>query len=134
MDNESKFCTSCGKSLPAGADFCPYCGASRPTVKQTAPTEAQPQPQKIVQPQQASQATTQSSNTTTHIGVGWLCAVLSLFIPIAGIASIVLGALAISKDPAKKTAAIFLIVFSCIFMYLGFTGFGTGFFNGLNGN
>ena len=50
VDNEkSKFCHSCGKQLPSGISFCPYCGADL-----RAPFNAQqPQPEPTPQPEPA---------------------------------------------------------------------------------
>ena len=49
----TKFCHSCGKKLPSGIKFCPYCGAdlsapfSQPKAveKKPEPTRSQPKPQ-----------------------------------------------------------------------------------------
>ena len=70
----SKFCHSCGKQLPSGISFCPYCGAdlsapfSKPaavnTIKQPTPAPVQetPKPQpaapKTEQPKPESRQTT----------------------------------------------------------------------------
>ena len=53
--DSSKFCHHCGKQLPAGISFCPYCGAdlSAPFDKQENSTIKQPvkEPQPQVKPQ-----------------------------------------------------------------------------------
>lgn len=138
MEN-TRFCIKCGKEIPSNSEFCPYCGAAQSAINSgnasssnnstQARLSQQPVQNNITQPLPSKN----SSNTGTYIGIGWLCAVVSLFIPITGIIGIVLGALAVAKSD-KKTAAIVLIVFSCIFFYLGITGFGTGFINGISGH
>jgi hypothetical protein len=46
LKKESKFCHSCGKQLPAGIRFCPYCGADL-----NAPFDEEPKPiAPVVQP------------------------------------------------------------------------------------
>ncbi len=53
--DSSKFCHHCGKQLPAGISFCPYCGAdlSAPFDKQEASATRQPvkqEPEPVVKP------------------------------------------------------------------------------------
>ena len=52
VDNESsRFCHHCGKHLPSGISFCPYCGANlgapfeKPQAKPEQPKPKQPEPQ-----------------------------------------------------------------------------------------
>ena len=40
----SKFCHSCGKQLPSGISFCPYCGADLKAPFDVVQPEPQPQP------------------------------------------------------------------------------------------
>lgn len=138
MEN-TRFCNKCGKEIPVNSEFCPYCGTSQPKIQtdkneaKSEPVEAEPSKQSVQNNiEQPTPVENSQTGNNTHIGIGWLCAAVSLFVPIVGVAGIILGALALGKSE-KKTAAIVLIVFSCLFMYFGFTGFGTGFINGING-
>ena len=50
--DKSKFCHSCGKKLPSGSSFCPYCGADLKapfTPEQPAPVIEEPKPEPVVQ-------------------------------------------------------------------------------------
>lgn len=57
--DNTKFCYSCGKKLPGGISFCPYCGADlnapfeggKPhAVNELPPVQSQPEPQPQPQP------------------------------------------------------------------------------------
>ncbi|GAX01920.1 zinc-ribbon domain-containing protein [Secundilactobacillus silagei] len=125
MDN-TKFCIKCGKKIPESSEFCPYCGTSQ--VGNESPKQSQNSSTQLDQ-------ITSVSNNPHHgmfIGLGWLCAVISLFIPLTGIAALVLAIIDTVKNN-HKAAGIVLIVFSILFFYFGMTGFGTGFMNGVNG-
>jgi hypothetical protein len=51
-----QFCFHCGKRLPAGANFCPYCGTRAHASSHSGEPQA-PKPSAPPQPQQASQET-----------------------------------------------------------------------------
>lgn len=129
-DSHTKFCQKCGKKILADATFCPYCGAAQGTVNDQATTSAsataeqtQSQIQTPVQPQ------TQKQSVGTFLTWGWITTVIGLFIPVVAIVGIVLGSLTVTR---KHTGAgVTLIVFACIALYLGLTGFREGFFNAL---
>jgi len=73
----SKFCHSCGKKLPSGIRFCPYCGTDiqapfeqpkprveqQQTVVQEPVTKKKPEPEK---PQPKPKTTTQSSSSVVE--------------------------------------------------------------------
>lgn len=54
MNNQTKFCTHCGKQIPASSEFCPYCGASQNTTSHGSDADQQTQ-QSNQQYQQAQQ-------------------------------------------------------------------------------
>ena len=94
MEN-TRFCVKCGKKIPLNSDFCPYCGASQPDI-QADKNVTTPEPTKTESGNQSNTAQsepTESAETGsgTHIGIGWLCAAVSLFVPIVGVAGIILG-------------------------------------------
>ncbi|MCH5464245.1 zinc-ribbon domain-containing protein [Levilactobacillus tujiorum] len=129
-DSHTKFCQKCGKKILADATFCPYCGAAQGTLNNqatatasTTTEQAQPQGQAPVQPQ------AQKRSVGAFVTWGWITTVIGLFIPVVAIAGIVLGSLTVTR---KHTGAgVTLIVFACIALYLGLTGFGQGFFSAL---
>lgn len=129
-DSHTKFCQKCGKKILADATFCPYCGAAQGTLNNQATATAsttteqtQPQGQAPVQPQ------AQKRSVGAFVTWGWITTVIGLFIPVVAIAGIVLGSLTVTR---KHTGAgVTLIVFACIALYLGLTGFGQGFSSAL---
>ncbi len=58
---ETRFCHSCGKQLPVGIRFCPYCGADleAPFDKPQEPVQPQPEPKKIIEPKKRPAARSQ---------------------------------------------------------------------------
>lgn len=120
---EKRFCTKCGSELQSDVAFCPSCG--NPVVNNVSEQATTSTPN-------VEQSTVTTTNTDdqkkihTYLTWGWITSVLSLFVPILGVCSIVLGVFTIKKN--KTTAGTVLIIFSVIFMYLGMTGFGSGFF------
>lgn len=73
----TKFCHSCGKQLPSGISFCPYCGAdlsapfekSAPAPVKTpapAPVKEQPRPQPATTPKPAAAPKPTVSQPTSH--------------------------------------------------------------------
>ncbi|MDV3517369.1 hypothetical protein [Lentilactobacillus otakiensis] len=73
-----------------------------------------------------SNSQSHSSGHAAFLSIGWVSAVISLFVPFIGILAIIFGILDIVKSKSK-TAGIVLLVFAIIFLYLGLTGFGYGF-------
>lgn len=50
QDN-SKFCHSCGKQLPSGISFCPYCGADLKAPFDMVQPAPEPEPQPVPEPE-----------------------------------------------------------------------------------
>ena len=115
QDKSQKYCSNCGSPLNDGIKFCPKCGASQYQGKESSGAFIT--------------STDKSKTHTSYIAWGWVCAAVSLFIPIVGAGSITFGVLLI-KDK-RLSAAIPLIVCSSLFIILGLTGFGAGFFGAL---
>lgn len=112
-----KYCANCGAPLSAGTKFCAKCGSKQPTQEDNA---------------SSTPFTSMKKGKSVHtmfIVWGWVCAVVSLFIPIIGAGGIVFGVLLIKRQ--RVSAAIPLLVCSAIFIMLGLTGFSNGFFNAL---
>ena len=57
--DSSNYCHSCGKQMPAGISFCPYCGADlgAPFDKKEEPAASRPvkEPEPVVKPQPAAE-------------------------------------------------------------------------------
>ena len=79
-DTESRFCYNCGKQLPAGISFCPYCGSDlgspfakkENTVEEAAPAPQQPvrEPQPVKEkavPEVKKQSVTQSTAAPNQV-------------------------------------------------------------------
>lgn len=154
MNNTTKFCIKCGKEIPNIADFCNFCGAKQASTKNETNETLVSNTESPITNETDSQAAAISSETPSAIKsapvqatsakesdndspagiifLGWACALISLFIPIIGIGGIGFSIALINGSKAKN-AGIFLIIFSVIFMWLGFTGFGSGFIGGLRG-
>lgn len=85
------FCQKCGNNVADGSTFCPVCGNAMPS----------PQPAQQVQPAQPTTYYQQAQPTTTSspgkiLAMGIVSLALSTA-PLAGIASIILGALLFGK-------------------------------------
>ncbi|QGG59604.1 zinc-ribbon domain-containing protein [Loigolactobacillus bifermentans] len=129
MDKETKFCTKCGEKINIDAEFCPKCGASQLKTDAKAHGASTYEEPANTQPVSASSAPAKPQKTGTFLLWGWITAVISLFIPILAIISVVLGAMTIKNK--KIVAGVVLIVFAVIFFYLGMTGFSKGFFSSI---
>lgn len=119
MDQGTKICPSCGTKMTINAEVCPKCGAM----------QAQPMGGYTTGPAPVQAQVQSSKRVGMFLLWGWLSAVVSLFIPIIGIASIVLGVLTIRNK--HVAAGVVLIVVAAIFIFLGMTGFAEGFFGAL---
>lgn len=108
-----RFCSNCGAPLKTGEKFCPKCGASQDTTSDN--------------PSAVATAKKGKNAHSSFIVWGWVCAVISLFIPIVGAGGITFGVLLIKRN--RVSAAIPLLVCSAIFIILGLTGFSDGFFS-----
>ncbi len=77
----TKFCHSCGKKLPGGISFCPYCGAdlkspfkmpietqpvNAPVQKAPEPVKEKPKP-KVQQPEQRQQPSNQQQSSANYV-------------------------------------------------------------------
>ncbi|WP_051907214.1 zinc ribbon domain-containing protein [Secundilactobacillus oryzae] len=152
MENETKFCIKCGKEIPAVAEFCSFCGAkqnytkSEATVNGNESSDLNEADSKASTSSGETSSTVQSASTQTTpvkesendspagiIFFGWACALVALFIPIIGLGGIGFS-IALINGSKAKSAGILLLIFSIIFMWLGFTGFGAGFMNGVRGS
>ncbi len=102
-----KYCPNCGERIDEKAVICPKCGVP---IKKNIQIESQ--------------------SVTQFLIWGWISAIVSLFIPVIGAASIVLGYFTIKRH--RTGAGIALIIVAVVFIYLGLTGFGTGFISGFN--
>ncbi|ARN92153.1 hypothetical protein AZI11_04130 [Levilactobacillus brevis] len=62
--------------------------------------------------------------------LGWITSVIGLFVPAVAIAGIILGSLTVKRQ--HLVAGIILIIFACIALYLGLTGFRESFIEGFH--
>lgn len=119
MDQGTKICPNCGTKMAINAEICPKCGAM----------QAQPMGGYATGPAQIQPQVQSRKKTGMFLLWGWLSAVVSLFIPIVGIASIVLGSLTIKNK--RVAAGVVLIVAAVVFIFWGMTGFAQGFFGAM---
>lgn len=123
MDQNTKYCINCGEKITMNTEFCPKCGTKQ-TTSNTNTHQYQAAPQQPV----PNYVQTPKKTVGLLIG-GWLATVITLFIPLIGVISLICATLVIKRE--KVVAGVVLIVFTIIFFYLGITGFAQGFFGAL---
>mgnify|MGYP004703682931 CR=1 FL=1 len=64
------------------------------------------------------------------VTLGWITSVIGLFIPAVAICGIILGSLTVRRQ--HLVAGIILVIFACLALYLGLTGFRESFIEGFH--
>ena len=108
MENKNVVCPKCGEKVELGSDFCSKCGYSLKSEQENRNVLS------------SSKKDDKANLTTLYTCLGWVCAVLSLFlVPLLfGAGGVVFGYL-LSTKKATKNRGIILIIFSVAFALLG---------------
>jgi hypothetical protein len=94
----SRICEYCRSELPSDAQYCPHCGAE--LGEQTAPM---PKPSVYLQPTQQPSAVTTDKQTLSI--TAFVLALAGLMIGITFIPGLIVGLIALKKEPKGKTFA-----------------------------
>lgn len=105
MENKNRFCPKCGEKIELGSVFCSNCGYNLKSEQEN---------------RNISSSSKKDDKTTLYTCLGWVCAVVSLFlVPLLfGAGGVVFGYL-LSTKKATKNRGIILIIFSVAFVLLG---------------
>ena len=114
MENNTKFCSTCGKQIPAEAQFCPVCGAPQTTVQsaENAPAETAPAAEAAPAVENAESVKSFDKKLLTKILSPLIVAAISFIMLITAFLPIVkVNAGTEKDDPVYKISALNTVTF-----------------------